>query len=999
MSNLNTFKSFAWRTKRPLALREGLAPKLAFQIETLERRLLFSGTTGQLFVVSGPKIGQYTTSGATINSGLGLGPDQASGIAISGSDLFVANIGLGTVEEYKTSGAPVNVSLISGLGGPRGIAISGSDIFVTNFQTGTVGEYTTSGVTLNASLITGLNGPDAIAISGPDLFVGCTGTGTIGEYTTGGVPVNASLVSGVFPNGIAVSGSDLFVSNSSLGVTPGWVSEYTTSGSVISSSLISAFGAPDYAEPTGIAVSGSDLFITQDPPDTGGDGGILHGFIAEYTTSGTPVNTSVASELPVPSGLAISGSYVFVAYDGDTIGQYTTSGATVEAALISGLGVPQGVAVSGSDVFVASHEGTISEFTTSGVTVNASLISGLDGPTWLAVSGPDLFVVDAGSATIGEYTTSGATVNASLISGLDGGPEGIAISGSDLFVADEDGAIAEYTTSGALVNPSLVSGLGRLTGLAVSGSDLYVVNENVGGISEYTTAGAMVNQSLVSGLSAPQAIAVLGSDLFVTTIGNFTDTSGAIGEYTTGGAAVNGTLISGLDFPYAIGVEGSDAAGAATRLMFGPQPSALIVNTPAPDMPVDVEDVNGNIASEDNSSITLSIASGPTGGALGGSTAVAAQAGIATFSNLSFSKPGTYTLIARDGDLSADGSMSIDVITADTVLKAPSVTGNPLDQSKYAGDAVTFSASASGDPPPTVQWQVSTDGGNTFGDISGATSTSYSFTVSSNQDGYEYRAVFTNSSGSIATNAATLTVTSGPPPSPSPISPVFVGVKLPAAVVAGGKLSARVPISISNQGDAFTGSVRVNIYADTGTSLDGSQVLITSLSKKLSLKSGKGAVVNFNIKSLPSSLPNGSYHLLAEVVDPSGNSSLAATTQTIQLAAPFVQPAVLVGAVTPSSIAGGKSGTVAVTVTNDGNVAGSGITITLNPSDDGSTPLDVILESLRSGAKILPGKSKTFKLHFKLNSALPAGSYIPYVSVSLGGVDSISAGATQFTVT
>jgi DNA-binding beta-propeller fold protein YncE len=84
---------------------------------------------------------------------------------VSGSDLFVtSNIPLGTVGEYTTSGATVNASLISGLNEPVGIAVDGSDLFVTNLGTGTISEYTTSGATVNASLISGLNIPTGIAI-------------------------------------------------------------------------------------------------------------------------------------------------------------------------------------------------------------------------------------------------------------------------------------------------------------------------------------------------------------------------------------------------------------------------------------------------------------------------------------------------------------------------------------------------------------------------------------------------------------------------------------------------------------------------------------------------------------------------------------------------------------------------------------------------------------------------------------------------------------------
>ena len=45
----------------------------------------------------------------------------------------------------------------------------------------------------------------------------------------------------------------------------------------------------------------------------------------------------------------------------------------------------------------------------------------------------------------------------------------------------------------------------------------------------------------------------------------------------------------------------------------------------------------------------------------------------------------------------------------------------------------------------TVQWEVSTDGGTTFTNISGATSTTYTFTATAAENGDEYQAVFTNS--------------------------------------------------------------------------------------------------------------------------------------------------------------------------------------------------------------------------------------------------------------
>ncbi len=94
-----------------------------------------------------------------------------------------------------------------------------------------------------------------------------------------------------------------------------------------------------------------------------------------------------------------------------------------------------------------------------------------------------------------------------------------------------------------------------------------------------------------------------------------------------------------------------------------------------------------------------------------------------------------------------------------TIQVAPAITTNPTSQSVAAGQSVTFTAAATGNPAPTVQWQVSTDGGATYSNIAGATSTTLTLTsTTSSQNGYKYRAVFTNSIGSRTTIVATLTV-------------------------------------------------------------------------------------------------------------------------------------------------------------------------------------------------------------------------------------------------
>jgi hypothetical protein len=96
---------------------------------------------------------------------------------------------------------------------------------------------------------------------------------------------------------------------------------------------------------------------------------------------------------------------------------------------------------------------------------------------------------------------------------------------------------------------------------------------------------------------------------------------------------------------------------------------------------------------------------------------------------------------------------------------APTFSLQPSSQAATVGATALFSATASGIPTPTLQWQVSTDGGANWTNLTNITPysgvTTGTLTVSSvalGQTGYQYRSVATNTQGSANSNAATLTV-------------------------------------------------------------------------------------------------------------------------------------------------------------------------------------------------------------------------------------------------
>lgn len=124
---------------------------------------------------------------------------------------------------------------------------------------------------------------------------------------------------------------------------------------------------------------------------------------------------------------------------------------------------------------------------------------------------------------------------------------------------------------------------------------------------------------------------------------------------------------------------------------------------------------------------------------------------------------GTYivTLTVSNGTLIGTSTEDVEVFS--TGNQAPVVTSHPEDVTTVDHSVYSFSASATGTPVPTVQWQVSTDSDATFTDILGATDTTYSATASLEDNGNLYRAVFTNSEGTVTTNTAMLTVNPSAP--------------------------------------------------------------------------------------------------------------------------------------------------------------------------------------------------------------------------------------------
>jgi hypothetical protein len=98
-------------------------------------------------------------------------------------------------------------------------------------------------------------------------------------------------------------------------------------------------------------------------------------------------------------------------------------------------------------------------------------------------------------------------------------------------------------------------------------------------------------------------------------------------------------------------------------------------------------------------------------------------------------------------------SSSIATLTVTTAAVAPTISGQPANQTVTAGQTAIFSVVASGTAPLNYQWQK--NGAN----ISGAVSASYTTPATTSADnGSTFKVVVSNPAGSVTSSAATLTV-------------------------------------------------------------------------------------------------------------------------------------------------------------------------------------------------------------------------------------------------
>ncbi len=311
------------------------------------------------------------------------------------------------------------------------------------------------------------------------------------------------------------------------------------------------------------------------------------------------------------------------------------------------IGVSNSFAITGAPAKLAF--GTQPSQTTVGTVMSPSItvaVVDVNGNVVGTDNSSVALVIGSGPGTISGTTTVAAVNGIATFSGLSFSQMGtLALTASDgtLTTANSNSFIINGTAAqlAFLVQPAAPSANVAITPPVV------IVVEDINGnrvlndastvtINLHTGPGAL---SGTTGVTAVNGLATF-SNLKLSLAGTYTLAAASTG---LSGAISNSFIVLPAASQLAFIIQPTDVAASAVMY---------------PATKVQVQNTLGQAATTNTSSVTLSLVSGPQNGSIGGTTTVAAIAGVATFSNLTFSVQGSYILMASDGLLATDISQA-----------------------------------------------------------------------------------------------------------------------------------------------------------------------------------------------------------------------------------------------------------------------------------------------------------------------------------------------------
>ena len=297
---------------------------------------------------------------------------------------------------------------------------------------------------------------------------------------------------------------------------------------------------------------------------------------------------------------------------------------------------------------------------------------------------------------------------------------------------------------------------------------MYGGNSNYATSTSSATTQVVNTASTTTGLASSANPSLPGSSVTFTA----TVTSGATGTVTfyDGVTSLGTGTISGTTATFS--TSGLSVGSHSITAVYGGNSNYATSTSSVLSQAVNKNSTTTSLASSanpaalgDSVTFTATVTSGATGsvtfydgGTSLGTVSLSGTSATLTTASLTAGSHSITAVYAGDATYDTSTSGAVNQVMA----AAPLVTSNPAGVTVNAGATATFTAAGIGNPAPTVQWQVSTNGGTTWANIAGATSATYSFTAAAGNDSSQYRAVFMNSLGSAASSAATLRVNQAP---------------------------------------------------------------------------------------------------------------------------------------------------------------------------------------------------------------------------------------------
>jgi hypothetical protein len=647
-------------------------------------------------------------------------------------------------------------------------------------------------------------------------------------------------------------------------------------------------------------------------------------------TSGTANGTQVACNVSAGAGIAQS-QVSFAAASGTTyffmVSSFLGDGGTTNFHLIFTPGVvgppaklavttqPTNVAAgasitpavqvtvqdaSGNTVTTATNSITMAIGTNPGGgtlsgTVTVAAVNGIATFSSLSINKPGVGYTLAASAT----GLTGATSNAFNVT--------VGAAAKLAFTVQPSNVAA-----GASITPAVqvtVQDAGGNTVTTATSSITMAIGTNPGG----GTLGGTVTVAAVSGIATFSNLSI-----------NKTGTGYTLGASATGLTSATSTAFN-------------VTPGAANKLAFSVQPSnvgAGAAITPA--VQATIQDANGNTVTSATNAITVAIGTNPAGGALSGTTSVAAVSGVATFSNLSINNAGVgYTLAASAAGLTGATSTAFNVTSGTAAKLAFTVQPSNVASGSSITPAVqvtvqdaTGNTVTSATNSITIAIGTNPAGGTLSGTVTVAAvsgvATFSNLSINNAGNGYTLAG---SASGLTGATSAAFNVTSGT------ASKLAITVQ-PTNVAAGSAITPAVQVTIQDASGNTVTSATNSITMAIGTNPSGGTlsgtVTVAAVSgvatfSTLSInKTGNGYTLAASATGLTGATSNafnvtaGAASKLAFTVQPTNVIAGAAIAPAVQVTIQDAQGNTVTSAVNPVTVAIGTNpsgGTLSGTVT------------------------------------------------------------------------------------